>query len=376
MPHTAPYRFGVEIECIVPHENAAIFIDHLQNRGVNVGNDSSIQNQDGWHGLELRTPPHNLPELEYLLVEMYSLCHLYNADINDSCGLHVHASHPDFDINTNLNRLLGLWVAIEDVMFATQPESRLNSKYCQRRLASHVIAGFPKLPKEKQHMVRELGRSDRYYALNFASLSQHGTIECRLHAGTTNTDKIINWIKLLTAIYDYALYNYNAREVNKIFLMPTSNEKIEKVWKMINLSPNLSTYFNNRIDKFLLTRLAQQQEKAKEILAYNKKVAPEKKMIATLISKNNKIFSTAQVKAQHILDLANKECKTVQKETNLKQAAIQKMQKKLLREFSGDNFNGNINNLLNPWDNNNYDTAGYELNLNPYFMNPNLEGTD
>lgn len=44
----------------------------------------------------------------------------------------------------------------------------------------------------------------RYYALNLQSWWKHGTIEIRLHGGTTEFDKIVSWAALWTGIMDFA----------------------------------------------------------------------------------------------------------------------------------------------------------------------------
>ena len=44
----------------------------------------------------------------------------------------------------------------------------------------------------------------RYYALNLQSWWKHGTIEVRLHGGTTEFDKIVAWAALWARIMDFA----------------------------------------------------------------------------------------------------------------------------------------------------------------------------
>lgn len=201
-----------------------------------------------------------------LIPRITALATRYSVGINDSCGLHVHVSNNRFFSIRNLRKIVGLWVAIEDVMFATQPDSRLENSFCKRKLRQYVTDGFPKIPAQKAALVYELGNIDRYYALNLASMSHHGTIECRLHSGTLNPEKILNWLTLLKAIYDYALDSYDAEEVTKLFKMGTSVKKVKKVWGMLGLSDEVQEHFNKRINRFSLPKLDKQQKAAHEVM--------------------------------------------------------------------------------------------------------------
>lgn len=99
-------------------------------------------------------------------------------------------------------------------------------------------------------------------------MERHRTIECRLHAGTTNAEKIINWIKLLVAIYTYAIKSYNSSQVRELFDMETSEEKINKAWDLVGLTSKERAYFNARIQKFMIPDLANMQKSAKQYLEF------------------------------------------------------------------------------------------------------------
>lgn len=342
------YLFGVEVECITGAETSA-FIDSVQGFGVDVASDSSIHPRVGEHGVELRTPPCSLGSTSGYLKTIEQEARRYNAYVNDSCGLHVHTSNPLFMESKNLLKILGLWVAVEDVFFATQPESRLNSHYCKRRLASYAVTGFPKLPEEKAQLLSQLGGTDRYYALNFASLQQHGTIECRLHAGTLSAEKITNWIILLTAFYDYALKSYKGKEVNELFAMPTSEKKIDLVWSLLKLKPEIRSHFNERIDKFLLTRLSDQHSKAQEILKFSLETKKEQKSIDKIIQKSYEIEELIRRKRDKIVATSDSKTNKMREEANLKGEGLKRTRTKLLKEFAGQNFKGDINTFATPW---------------------------
>lgn len=260
------YKFGVEIELVIPYGNTDQFKDAIRRLGCYVKGDGSIKYGDDETGLEITTPPVGLNKLHRLLTKIEKICEANNATVNKSCGLHVHTSNKRFFIAKNLRRIVGTWVAIEDVLIATQPASRYNNEYCKRRIRQYVTNGFPKLPNQKQEIVNRLSREDRYYTLNLASMAKHGTLECRLHAGTTQSRKIINWVKVLVAIYNYAIEDYKTEEVKALFDMETSEAKITKVWEVLKVEKSVSNYMDERIQKFLLPKLAKQQASAKKIL--------------------------------------------------------------------------------------------------------------
>ena len=83
----------------------------------------------------------------------------------------------------------------------------------------------------------------RYCGLNLHSRYYHGSIEFRLHSGTINKKKIVNWISICNIIIEKGI------EISKF-----SKENID-AW--IKLKPNtkifgdvLEQYINKRTEKF------------------------------------------------------------------------------------------------------------------------------
>ncbi len=303
-------------------------------------------------GVEIVTPP---SKDGALITNIKLACKQLNQagfEATSSCGLHIHIDLRDIKDNfIKLSRILRTFYAIEDVMFSTQPESRLNSKYCQRRLASYAVTGFPKIPQAKQELVNTMGRSDRYYALNFKALRDHGTIECRLHAGTLNAEKIINWIKLIRSFYEYALNSYNSKKVNELFLTPISEKKIQSTWELLKLDPSLQTYFNKRIEKFTLARLALQHDKAQQLLQYRLKTAKEMSDINKMINKAYKMQDKIREKTKKLIKEVDIKSNNMLQEASAQRSTIYSIKKQLLRELLGIHFKGDIDQIINSWNN-------------------------
>ena len=266
----APFQYGVEIELYLPETNYDEFSEKMQDLGMEVKDDGSINPpyRDGiyYSTAEITTPPLHYKEMVELLTKVGEVCSKYKAKVNESCGLHVHTSNPGFFKRSNLRRIVGTWVSLEDVLFATQPKARLTNTYCKRKLREYATTDFPKLPEEKKALAYSLGNYDRYYALNLASMNAHGTIECRLHAGTIQATKIINWIKLLRSIYVYAMTKYEGREMHKLFNQPISEKKIKATWDILGIEAETRAHFNRRISKLLFPELAKQQKIAKNVM--------------------------------------------------------------------------------------------------------------
>lgn len=261
------FTYGIELECFVPYETNRLTdtpfdrsSDHrgvqqsltaeIASIGANSGSDGSIRYNSNCFPIETRSDVVNNQNMETHLTKLCEVLNKYKADVNNSCGYHAHIAHPLFFKRFNLLRLVHVWAAIEDVMFATQPSSRFNNQYCKRLLRPYIQGNFDKLPQRKQRLVQEMSGQDRYMALNLSALRKHSTVEVRLHAGTTNPTKIINWIKLLRAIYAYVFYSYNKADVNELFNMTLSMEKVQKALDLIGVEDDVKTHFIERTQSF------------------------------------------------------------------------------------------------------------------------------
>lgn len=144
-------------------------------KGLHVKSDSSIDHDhDDSFSVEIACLTTDFKNLEKLCNALKAL----NASVNKSCGLHVHLdmrgrSKTEIEvIEHNLKKSL-------DILFACVPESRRVSNYCQKRVAN-----------------------EKYSAFNTQHLNTYGTIECRLHSGSTDFEKIKNWCLVLKSIVD------------------------------------------------------------------------------------------------------------------------------------------------------------------------------
>lgn len=216
---------------------------------------------------ETTTRPLGYNDMQRTIIRLCSIMAKVEATSNRSCGIHFHTSNKKFLKSRNLKRIISTWLAIEDVLFATQPNHRLNNHYCQRVLGRFITGSYPEtLPQDKSEFMEASRHIDRYSALNLNALSLHGTLEVRLFANTLNAQKLLAYLELLRAIWDYALTRYDHNEIQKFMLMDISDTKVQKVWKLLKLSEGTAKLLTERVQKSLFASLQNQQKSANSYL--------------------------------------------------------------------------------------------------------------
>lgn len=266
------YKYGIELETLVNYDYEYKIEDSIVEKKLPYiwKGDGSISGPG--EGIEFTTNgPLTYTELDRSVKSFCKILNENEVSVNSSTGFHVHMSNKRFFNAKNLKKIVFLWCSIEDVLMATQPRSRFGNQYCKRLLQKYITETND-LPRAKNELIRQLGTSSRYYALNLASLQLHGTIECRLHSGTVDSTKIMAWVDLLLAVYDYALTGYNHAEVLDLFNTTISDEKIDKVFKMLKLETSTALHFKKRINKFGFDLLTKQQTGAIEAMKLKPKV--------------------------------------------------------------------------------------------------------
>lgn len=232
------FTIGVEIECF--NINKQVVIDALNAERINaiatgynhtdyadtykLGYDGSICGRDG---CEVVSPVlRNLTSLK-------KVCKVINeagAQVNKSCGLHVHFGAKDFTIDQWI-RIIRNYAAIEAIIDSFMPASRRanNNGYCKSivNAATYVIGA------RSMSDIQSAFRRDRYHKVNVMAYNGHKTIEFRQHSGTTDFAKIEAWINFLRALIEYSINNeaiINASSIDELPFLTNAQK----------------AYFNNR----------------------------------------------------------------------------------------------------------------------------------
>ena len=233
--------FGVEIECFLNSDKAR-FVRNFMNQTENerkgqtinynpnrygtwsrtawtLGYDSTLHSSSHNNAVELTSNPIKFSDLDKIKSVIDEL-NTVGAGVNKSCGLHVHIDASDLTLKEVKNVLIS-YLIYEEVIAFTQPESRRwSSRWCNSNrginpreldLAFEAATTNDLIKKiKKAKSIKKLyqvysGYNERYVKVNLKGLVAYhdsysrpsektGTIEFRQSAGTTDWDKISNWI--------------------------------------------------------------------------------------------------------------------------------------------------------------------------------------
>lgn len=141
-------------------------------------------------------------------------------NVNKSCGLHVHIDCRNRVKEVVFNNL----VKMQRVLFKMQPEVRRKNRYCQQLPEDAKIDNF-------------ISRGDKYLAVNPVSYNRYKTIELRLAQGTTDTDDLRQYLKLLKKI---------AGKTTNLETSPLGSLTAKRA---LNLDLSLTRYIKSKIEK-------------------------------------------------------------------------------------------------------------------------------
>ena len=232
------FTMGVEIECFNINKQSVINTLNAQRvkaiaTGYNhtdyadtykLGSDSSI---NGYDSCEVVSPVlNNLNSLK-------KVCKVINeagAQVNRSCGLHVHFGAKDLTI-AQWVRIIRNYAALESIIDSFMPMSRRgdNNTYC-KSIRSHADRC---VNATDMNDIYDAFDYDRYHKVNVMAFRGHKTIEFRHHSGTTDFKKIENWINFLRGLIEYSINNETIISASSIDEIPF-------------LTAAQKTYFNNR----------------------------------------------------------------------------------------------------------------------------------
>lgn len=118
-------------------------------------------------------------EMEDVVKRVCKVLQECEAKVNKSCGLHVHLDMR----NREPSKAYANLVLTQPLLFRLVHKSRKRSGYCDEI--------------NTESKFEQMVNSGRYYTINASAYSKFKTIEVRMHQGTIDGDKIVNWICLL-----------------------------------------------------------------------------------------------------------------------------------------------------------------------------------
>lgn len=185
--------------------------------GASVVHDGSLPST----GFEINTGPANGDLFVQQINEVCGILKEYGGSADRSCGLHVHLDSRDFTV-TKMIAFSKLWPKVEGAMFSLLPRARMGSNYCKPvgnkltkalvdnaaisrnvdQFYRNIYDALDPVNVESMKMARR--PHARYYSINLHSWIYRGTVENRMHHGTVDAQKIINWSLLNAALLDVA----------------------------------------------------------------------------------------------------------------------------------------------------------------------------
>ena len=239
---------GLEAECMYPYTDS---IRTPSNWATTY--DGSISTGGEYEGIELVSTPSSGDLLDSQVFDLVDWARSYGAVVNSSCGLHVH-----FD-STNLNARQVAHIGIvyskyQHLLKDMMPPSRQGSRWCkdfsmgvntlrnintEEELVEEYYESMGCIPSTEKY------NDARYCGLNLHSRYFHGSLEFRLHSGTLNKTKIVNWIRILNAIIEKGI------EIEKDSSLVDEFLKYGDLTSFVKtIGEELASYHSKRVMKF------------------------------------------------------------------------------------------------------------------------------
>lgn len=260
-----PRYVGVEIECGWEsgqdrEERALTEVVKRWKGSIQEDGSVSVSSRDR----EITTSPAQGDALREQVVEICKRLGALGAKVNNTCGLHAHINAKDL----TWGQILGVvraYLHIEPALYLMVPESRRGHyskpwgttlhdaevfdggtiRDRENRLGAAMYGSLAEYERIKRGPYKH---EARYHGLNLNSLLLYGTIEFRLHSGTVDSSKILNWASICSAIVEWGRIR-GERSV-KALGGSTPWESLEKI--VLSVTGNMETvkYMRARRDKF------------------------------------------------------------------------------------------------------------------------------
>jgi hypothetical protein len=243
--------FGVELELTRGGETIRKHVKRAS--GLTLKHDGSVNGES----LEITTPPMSGSTAEYVFNTVLADA-VTDSKTDTSCGMHIHVDARDFARLRQLGkheafvRLVRLYASVAPFMKSVVPHSRRENSYTRLWNARGVFETLSRLPTDdaRVYIQNDICQDDRYQWFNLVPFYKEGHYEVRLHGGTHDTRKILEWANLHTLLADGAMHKWFTLEDEKTMLESGSLRTLEVLTERLRLSPQSVTYWRGRISRF------------------------------------------------------------------------------------------------------------------------------
>jgi len=226
------FTFGVEMECFV---NSGAIRTAAERTGMayeyegynhrdghsyfKFTTDSSVCGMDD--PIECVSPVLTGNDGKRMLKNACKTLNKADAKVNSTCGLHVHIGAAKLTDKQYCNVFVN-YMYLEAVIDTFMAQSRRNNEYANT-IQDHKYAIERAVTIQN---IQNALHNWRYHKINPMSYDRHKTIEFRQHSGTTNYEKIINWVNFCGKLVIWSKKNRLTAPVASIDEIPfLSNEE-------------------------------------------------------------------------------------------------------------------------------------------------------
>jgi hypothetical protein len=226
----------------------------------------------GYHGLEILTPPARGSALVEDVTQAMETLKAAGYITSEACGLHVHIDLRDKKNDPRyLSRLFALGFATEDLLYSMQETNRHENHYSvPLRKAYPFFAAKGKAvdfeyvynKREKDSYSKRLLQArrhekwgNRYLGFNFHSVYFRGTLECRIHEGTLEPERILGWADTLQTIMKRAEDRISYNQLVKVMQIKDRGMKLNEMTKAVGFTDQNLEYIYNYMRRPRLVEL-------------------------------------------------------------------------------------------------------------------------
>ena len=234
----ATYTFGVEIECYVPRNSVR---EAASQTGLSYEYEGYNHNDGHAHfkfvtdaslcgmsnPIECVSPVLKGSDGKKKLETVCKTLNLAGARVDRCCGLHVHIGASSLTEAQYCNVFYN-YACMQQLINRFMPHSRRINGYAAP-IDGHLYDDMKNAVSRAD--IREAMNYNRYYAVNCESYTRHKTIEFRQHGGTTNRDKIANWVSFCGKLVEWSKKNRFADRIGSVDEIPFLSAKEKSFFK-------------------------------------------------------------------------------------------------------------------------------------------------
>lgn len=233
------YTFGVEIECF--NAPRPLLVNSVTNKGVGIFSymgcysgchadnhksfkivsDGSI---DGRDSNEVVSPVLKSTNGMSSLKKVCEALNEIGAKVNRSCGLHVHIGAEGLTDEQYANVFKNYYYMTLLIETFLAPSRRGGCHWCNR-LPSAIISC------NSRSEVLDACHNDRYHVVNPCAYARHKTIEFRQHQGSTDFEKIKNWVHFCAKLVEWSKANVLDHVITSVGEIPFLSESEKRFFK-------------------------------------------------------------------------------------------------------------------------------------------------